>query len=165
MSPPMKRTLCFGTLPTREDCCARVAIKSSYHHPRLYFLNAIWWFSARSPISVPKLPIMALTEFFHADAMASIHPLPISWYLISSLCVYLCSWMHIMSMLWSMADAVSSDSCPILFKFLTLNVTICIVRLHFSNFCLSSVADFLTQGPGPQPQRNYGKMYIFGVFF
>ena len=41
-----------------------------------------------------------------------------------------------------MADAVSSGSCPILIKVVTLNVAICIVRLHFSNFCLSSVADF-----------------------
>ena len=49
--------------------------------------------------------------------------------------------MHIMSMLWSMADAVSSGSCPILFKVLTLNVAIRIVYLHFSNFCfLNSVA-------------------------
>ena len=41
-----------------------------------------------------------------------------------------------------MADAVSSGSRPILFKVLTLNVTICIVCLHLNNFCLSSVADF-----------------------
>ena len=42
-----------------------------------------------------------------------------------------------------MADEVSSGSCPILFKVLTLNVAICIVCLHLSNFyCLSSVADF-----------------------
>ena len=42
-----------------------------------------------------------------------------------------------------MADAVISGSCLILFKVLTLNVAICIVCLHFSNFCcLSSVADF-----------------------
>ena len=42
-----------------------------------------------------------------------------------------------------MADAVSSGSCPILFKVLTLKVAICIVCLHFSNFCcLSSVAGF-----------------------
>ena len=41
-----------------------------------------------------------------------------------------------------MADAVISGSCPILFKVLTLNVAICIVCLHFSKFCLSSVADF-----------------------
>ena len=51
--------------------------------------------------------------------------------------------MHIMSILCSTADAVSSGSCPILFKVLTLNVTICSVCLHFSSFCrLSSVADF-----------------------
>ena len=42
-----------------------------------------------------------------------------------------------------MADAVSSGSCPILFKFITLDVAICFVCLHFSNFCcLSSVGDF-----------------------
>ena len=100
-------------------------------------------FKALGPINIPTAPTVALTEFFHADTVASVHPLPVSWYLISSLYVYLCSWMHIMSMLCSTADAVSSGSCPILFKFLTLNVAICIVCLHFSNFCcLSSVADF-----------------------
>ena len=35
-----------------------------------------------------------------------------------------------MSILCSTADAVSSGSCPILFKVLTLNVAICIVFLH-----------------------------------
>ena len=56
--------------------------------------------------------------------------------------------MHIMSMLSSITEAVSSSGWPILFKVLTLNVTICIVGLHFSNFCfsLSSVADFLALG-------------------
>ena len=93
-------------------------------------------------MSIPTLPVQVLTEFFHADEVARVHPWPVSWYLISSLCAYRCSWMHIMSMLWSMADAVSPGSCPILFKVRTLNVAICIVRLHFSNFCLSSVADF-----------------------
>ena len=97
-------------------------------------------FNALGPISIPTPPTVALTEFFHADTVASVHPLPVSWYLISSVCVYLCSCMHIMSILCSTADAVSSDSWPILFKVLTLN---CIVCLHFSSFCcLSSVADF-----------------------
>ena len=51
--------------------------------------------------------------------------------------------MHIMSILCSTADAISSGSCPILFKVLTLNVAICSACLHFSSFCrLSSVADF-----------------------
>ena len=70
--------------------------------------------------------------------------LPVSWYLISLLWMYLCSCMRVMSMLWSITNEVSSGSCPILFKVLTLNVTICIVRLHFSKYCfsLSSVADF-----------------------
>ena len=100
-------------------------------------------FRAHGPISIPTPPIMALTEFFHTDTVASIHPLPESWYLISLLGVYLCSWIHIMSMLWSMVNAVSSDRCPIFCKALMLNVAICIVHLLLSNFCLSSVVYFL----------------------
>ena len=100
-------------------------------------------FSALGPISNPTPPTAALTEFFHADTVASDQPLPVSWYLLSSVCVYLCSCMHIMSILCSSADAISSGSCPILFKVLTLKVAICSVCLHFSSFdCLSSVADF-----------------------
>ena len=100
-------------------------------------------FNALGPISMPTPPTVALTEFFHTATVASVHPLPVSWYLISLFCMYLCSCMHIMSILCSMADAVSSGSWPILFKVLTLTVAICIVCLHFSSFCcLSSVADF-----------------------
>ena len=99
-------------------------------------------FNALGPISIPTPPTYALTEFFHADTVTSIHPLPVSWYLISSVCVYRCSCMQITSILCSTADAVSSDSWPILFRVLTLNVAICIVCLHFSSFCLSSVGDF-----------------------
>ena len=98
---------------------------------------------AFGPISIPTPSTVALTEIFHDGTVASVHPLPVSWYLISSLCVYPCSWLHIMSMLCSTADSVCSSSCAILFTVLTLNVAICIVYLHFSNFyCLSSVADF-----------------------
>ena len=93
-------------------------------------------FNALGPISIPTPPTAALTEFFHADTVARVHPLPV-------LCVYQCSCMHIMSILCSTADAVSSGSCPILFKVLTLNDAICRVCLHFSSFCcLSSGADF-----------------------
>ena len=99
-------------------------------------------FSALGPISIPTPPTDALTEFFHANTVTSIHPLPVSWYLISSVWVYRCSCIQIMSILCTMADAVSSGSWPILFRVLTLNVAICIVCLHFSSFCLSSVADF-----------------------
>ena len=100
-------------------------------------------FNALGSICIPTPLTVALTEFFHADTVANVHPLPVSWYLISSVCVYLCSYMHIMFILCSTADAVSSGSWPILFKVLTLNVVICIVCLHFSSFrCLSFVADF-----------------------
>ena len=49
------------------------------------------YFRACGPINIPTPPIVALIEFFHADAVASVHPLPVSCYLISSLCAYLCS--------------------------------------------------------------------------
>ena len=91
-------------------------------------------FNALGPISNPTPPTAALTEFFLVDTVTSDHPLPVSWYLISLVCVYLCSCMHIMSILCSSADAISSGSCPILFKVLTLNVAICSVCLHFSSF-------------------------------
>ena len=58
-----------------------------------------------------------------------------------------------------MADAISSGSCPILFKVLTLNVAICIVCLHFSNCCLSSVANFRTLRLGLQPQQDVSLFY------
>ena len=113
-------------------------------------------FRARDSIIIPTPPIVVLTEFFHADAVTNVHPLPVLWYLISSLWSYLCSCMHIMSMLWFIAEAVSSVSWPILFKVLMVNVAICIVLLHFSNFCfsLSSVADFSNIGARvPTPAR------------
>ena len=46
------------------------------------------------------------------------------------------------------AAAISSGSWPILFKVLTLNIAICIVLLHLSNFCfcLSSVVKFSNTG-------------------
>ena len=101
-------------------------------------------FNALGPISIPTHPTEELTEFFHADTVTRVHPLPVSWCLISSVWVYRCSCTQITSILCSTADAVSSGSWPILFRVLTLNVAICIVCLHFSSFCLSlcSVADF-----------------------
>ena len=64
MSPPVIRTLCFGGATNKrrclviegdevcfvsnigrseigDECCAGVAIKRGYHHPGLYFLDAI----------------------------------------------------------------------------------------------------------------------------
>ena len=74
-------------------------------------------FRAHGPISIPTPPIVALTEFFHEDAVANVM-------------IY--------------CRSCQFSSWHILFKVLTLSVTICIVFLHFSNFCFSliSVADF-----------------------
>ena len=116
-------------------------------------------FSALGPISIPTPPTDALTEFFHADTVTSILPLLVSWYLISSVWVYRCSCIQIMSILCSTADAVSSGSWPILFRVLRLNVAICIVCLHFSSFCLSSVADFSNTEARVQPQQDAPLFY------
>ena len=35
-------------------------------------------FNALGSISIPTPPTVALTEFFHADTVASIHPMPVS---------------------------------------------------------------------------------------
>ena len=114
-------------------------------------------FNALGPISNPTPPTAALTEFFHADAVTSDHPLPVSWYLISSVCVYLCSCMHIMSILCSSADAISSGSCPILFRVLTLNVAICSVCLHFSSFSLFELCSWFFEhwGQGSNLSRTH----------
>ena len=42
-------------------------------------------FRTRGLISIPTVPIVALTEFFHAGVVADVHLLPLSWHLISSL--------------------------------------------------------------------------------
>ena len=59
-------------------------------------------FNTLGPISMPTPPTLALTEFFHADTVASVHLLLVR--------VYLWSCMHIMSILCSTADTVSSAS-------------------------------------------------------
>ena len=105
------------------------------------------YFKARGLISIPTLPITALTEFLHADIKTNVHPLPVTCFLYlryEGICVLV----YIMSMLWSITEAVSSSSWPFQFKVLMLNVIICIVLLHLSNFCfsLSSVAGFSTIG-------------------
>ena len=105
-------------------------------------------FRARGSITITTPTVVAVTEYFHADAEINVNPWPVSGYLISLPWMYLCSCMHIMSMLWSIAEAVTSGNLPILFKVQTLNVTVCIVVFHFSKFCfsLSSVDDFSNTG-------------------
>ena len=80
------------------------------------------------------------------DTETNVHPLLVSWYFyifamkvsvfLYTYCVYV------------MIYRRRSGIWPILFEVLTLNVTICIVLLHFSNICfsLSSVADFFKTG-------------------
>ena len=85
--------------------------------------------------------------------------IPFSWLVAFSLAfavMYLYSCMHIMSIIYSIAEAVSSGSWSILLKDLSLNVTICIVRLHFIKFyfSLSSVAYYSKLGPWLKPQQD-----------
>ena len=80
--------------------------------------------------------------------MTNDHLLLVSRYFISSLWryKYLCFCTPVMSMLWSIAEAVCSGSWPILFKVLASNVDICIVLL--SNFCVcwNSIAEISNTG-------------------
>ena len=103
-------------------------------------------FRARGPINIPT-PIVALTEFFIPDAEINVHPLSASWYLISSLWMNLCSCMHIISMLLSINEPVSTGSWNILFKVLTLNVAICIEFLYFIPD-IGLVVRVFASGPG-----------------
>ena len=102
-------------------------------------------FRAVGPISIPTPPTVALTEFFHADWLASIpcHYCDI-WY---PCYVCVCDLECILCLcydLWQMRSA------PVVVIFsLRLNVTICIVCLHFSNFRLSSVDNFSAPGRAP----------------
>ena len=94
----MTRSLCFGMLRTREDKliikgdefsfftnisravandrCTEVAIKVATIILGCIFSMLFRDFRARGPISILTPPIVALTEFFHADAVASAYPLP-----------------------------------------------------------------------------------------
>ena len=98
-------------------------------------------YRACGPISIPTPPIVALKEFFpwrHWDKRPSIASI-----VIFNIFAMNISGTHIMPMIIYVAGAVSLGSWLILFKVSTLNVTICIMRLHFTNFfSLSSVAYF-----------------------
>ena len=93
-------------------------------------------FRARGPISIFTPPIAVLIEFFHADAEISISQyrgiLRLLYY--DGICVFL--YAYYVYVMISTADAVSSDSWPILFKVLTLNLVICIEVIFFLyEFC------------------------------
>ena len=97
-------------------------------------------FNTLGPISIlPLLPWHWLSFSMSIQWLASIHcQFCDIWYLwcecISSIVCKLC----LSYVLRPMQLALVVD----LFRVLTLNVAICIFCLHFSSFCLSSVADF-----------------------
>ena len=110
-----------------DDCSAGVAIKSSYPHPWCYLV-------VLGPVVLSAYLHLLLWHYsfsLQMQRLTSIHCWYRGiWYLCyECICVLVCSW-------------------PILFKVFTLNVAICIVSLHSSNFCfsLSSVADFSNTG-------------------
>ena len=107
----------IGRAVAGDYSSSEVSTKSNYHLVSILYL--LWSdFKAVNPISIPTPPNVALKDLCPADTVASVHPLPIMWYSISSLCVHLCSWMDIMSILYFTPDAVSSSSCPVLYKLL-----------------------------------------------
>ena len=63
-------------------------------------------------IRIPTPPIVLLVEFFHADAVASDHPLPILCILVATSSWNIRrSWMHIMSVSCLIAEEISSNFC------------------------------------------------------
>ena len=92
-------------------------------------------FWAHGPKSIPIPAMTTLIEFFHADTEMNFYLLQLPWYFISAaLWCYMCFCTHSTFMVCSTANAVNSCSWHILFKVLTLNVTICIVLLDLNNF-------------------------------
>ena len=99
----------IGRTVARDDCCARVSIKSSVMILGWILSMLFTDFNARGLRSIPMSPMVALMEFFHADAVINDHSLLGLWYLNScSLWQYLYSCAYIMTILCSTADAVSS---------------------------------------------------------
>ena len=103
----MTRMLCFGMLRTREDSSLKKAMRSVSSLTLLGLLQMIVVlglplnvptiilgciismlfsdFRAHGPLSLLAPSFAALTEFFDVDAETTVHPLPVSWYFISSL--------------------------------------------------------------------------------
>ena len=97
--------------------------------------------------SIP-IPMTALTVFFHTDAEVNVHALPESWYFIfASLWWCLCPCTHIISILCSATDVVSSGYWSILLKVPMLSVAICPMLLHLSNFYLFEFCSWFSFNP------------------
>ena len=96
-------------------------------------------FSALGPISNPTPPTAALTEFFHADTVASDHPLPVSWYLISSVCVYLCYILTIFAIMMEFSHI--SMSCKYFYlSFFLLSLSLSIyIYIYYKYFFIKHV--------------------------
>ena len=114
--------------------------------------------SLRVRVDLGVMEIKGYTTFSKAPGQESHHqvqfnaiyrklvrqgPFSILYLSYEGICVLVCIFC-----LHYMAEAVSSGSWPILFKVLKFNVAICILLLHFRNFCfsLSSVAGFCNTG-------------------
>ena len=76
-----------------------------------------------------------MDEVFHADAKKNVHLFVISWYFNSiSLWQYLYSCTHIMSIIFSAVDSVSSVSLFIVYEVLKLNIAMLTMPLCLCNF-------------------------------
>ena len=73
-------------------------------------------FKAPKPRSIPTPPMAALVEFFYADAEKNVHSLSASGFLILVHCDNICSLAHILTILSTAADVVSSSSKYIEFE-------------------------------------------------
>ena len=104
-------------------------------------------FKARGLRSILTPPMMALTEFFHADTETNVHLYQYEGILIlfSYGSIYVLVYIS-----YLFSATVSSGNWFTQVKVLTLNVIMWMVFLHLNNFVLdliwSSVADFFNSG-------------------
>ena len=137
---------CFSVIPsvwkfTLKPALYHLAMKSpsslsSSCHMLIYFLDAILWFLGSWSDKHTYGSYRGVDRDFpcrYRDKRPS----------IAGILVFYIFAMKVSVFLYAYYVYVMIGSWPILFKVLTLNVAICMVLLHFSNFCfsLSSVAD------------------------
>ena len=115
--------VCFIT-----DISETVAWNDCYSTHRWVFSLLFSDFGARELRSIPTPPMATLTEFFHANTVTIVHPIPDSWYFYSSsLWQCLCSCMHMITIFLLVADTVTS-CCWFIVLDITGQQLICCLR-------------------------------------
>ena len=98
------------------------------------------------PLNVDAIILGCIFSVLFSDR-DNVRPLPVSYYFISPFWMYLFSCMHIVSMLWSIAEAVSSGRSSMSLFILFFCIWVIFVLVWGSQLIFGSL------GPGLQTQR------------